>query len=287
MTTTIEDLESIVSDHELAMDIGWVIFCGSMVFITQLGFFSLEAGHVADIWVYSIILKNFEDAFAGILLFSLCGYSIYGGESIGGIFGFNTDYLLLLNVSELEYIRIFYISLYAIASTTIVSSCVLERIKNKPYLCIIAFMTMIQFPILSHWCWNNDGWLNKLGYIDFSGSSVVHLSGGILGLILIIYLGDRLHVDHLHGNTHNHNISITQSAIGIFLLWFGWYGFNCGSAMSITNDPLIIAKIALNTSLGSASGGAVTAFLVQNKEIEIIVNGVLIGLVSATGGPHL
>ena len=121
-------------------------------------------------------------------------------------------------------------------------------------------MTMIQFPLLSHWCWNsNHGWLAKLGYIDFSGASVVHASAGIVGLILLIYLGNRQYVSDYTTLTHNksyaasHN-TLTKSAIGIFLLWFGWYGFNCGSAMSITNNPLIIARMALNTSLCSAAG---------------------------------
>ena len=119
-------------------------------------------------------------------------------------------------------------------------------------------MTMIQFPLLSHWCWNEHGWLAKLGYVDFSGASVVHTSGGIVGLILIIYLGNRQYVADYgkishNGSGHNHH-TLTQSAVGIFLSWFGWYGFNCGSAMSITDDPFIIARIALNTSLCSASG---------------------------------
>eukprot|EP01084_Bolivina_argentea_P200591 343007_1 len=285
-----EKLQDQINDNILATDIGWVIFCGSMVFITQLGFFQLEAGHVNEIWIHSIILKNFEDAFAGILLFSLFGYAIVQSESELGIWGINFDYLFLYNVSQEEYVTIFYQSLYAIASTTIVSSCVLERIKNKPYLCVIFFMTMIQFPLLSHWVWSKNGWLNKLGYIDFSGGSVVHISGGIVGLILIIYLGNRQYVSDytkLSHNSHTSNNSLRQSAIGTFLLWFGWYGFNCGSVMSITNDPLIIGRIAINTSLCSASAGASTALLVRNKELSTIVNGVLIGLVSATTGSHL
>eukprot|EP01084_Bolivina_argentea_P200590 343003_1 len=287
---SLSELQDQINDNILATDIGWVIFCGSMVFITQLGFFQLEAGHVNEIWIHSIILKNFEDAFAGILLFSLFGYAIVQSESELGIWGINFDYLFLYNVSQEEYVTIFYQSLYAIASTTIVSSCVLERIKNKPYLCVIFFMTMIQFPLLSHWVWSKNGWLNKLGYIDFSGGSVVHISGGIVGLILIIYLGNRQYVSDytkLSHNSHTSNNSLRQSAIGTFLLWFGWYGFNCGSVMSITNDPLIIGRIAINTSLCSASAGASTALLVRNKELSTIVNGVLIGLVSATTGSHL
>eukprot|EP01083_Nonionella_stella_P013763 38703_1 len=261
---SLSELETMVNQNTTAMDIGWVIFCGSMVFITQLGFFQLEAGHVTDIWINSIILKNFEDAFAGILLFSLVGYGIAQADSVGGIWGFDSDYLFLHNVSPSEYVAIFYQSLYAIASTTIVSSCVLERIKNKPYLCVIVFMTMVQFPLLSHWCWNEKGWLSKLGYVDFSGASVVHISGGIVGLILIIYLGNRPSLK-LAANGSSNSHTVTQSAIGIFLLWFGWYGFNCGSAMSITKDPHMIARIAINTSLCSAAGGATTAILVKNK----------------------
>ncbi len=292
---SLSELQAQISDNVVAMDTGWVIFCGSMVFITQLGFFQLEAGHVNEIWIHSIILKNFEDAFAGILLFSLFGYAIVESESELGIWGFNFDYFFLWNVNIEEYVSIFYQSLYAIASTTIVSSCVLERIKNKPYLCVIFFMTMIQFPLLSHWVWNKNGWLNRLGYIDFSGGSVVHISGGIVGLILILYLGNRQYVSdytklssrHPGGNGSLGHHTLKQSAIGIFLLWFGWYGFNCGSAMSITDDPLIIGRIAINTSLCSASGGATTALLVKNKELSTIVNGVLIGLVSATTGSHL
>ena len=150
--TTLAELAEVVEDQALAMDIGWVIFCGSMVFITQLGFFQLECAFSNDIWISAIILKNFEDAFAGILLFSMLGYGIQ--QSSSPIIGYNSDYFLLHNVSEREYVHIFYQSLYAIASTTIVSSCVLERIKNKPYLLVIVFMSMVQFPLLSHWCWS-------------------------------------------------------------------------------------------------------------------------------------
>ena len=262
-----------------------------MVFITQLGFFQLEAGHVADIWIHSIILKNFEDAFAGILLFSMIGYGIVQ-TTTSSVWGYNTDYLFLHNVHESDYVHVFYQSLYAIASTTIVSSCVLERIKNKPYLFVIVFMTMIQFPLLSFWCWSDYGWLHNLGYIDFSGGSVVHISGGVVGLILIIYLGNRQTVNdfmYTKGNIsrrkHSNHL-LTSSATGIFLLWFGWFGFNCGSAMSITNDPFTIGRVALNTALCSASGGATVLLIVSKEQLETIVNGVLIGLVAATGGAH-
>ena len=288
---TIAELGDLVEDQTLALNIGWVIFCGSMVFITQLGFFQLEAGHVSDIWIHSIILKNFEDAFAGILLFSMIGYGIVQTTN-SSIFGYNVDYLFLHKVPESDYVHVFYQSLYAIASTTIVSSCVLERIKNKPYLCVIVFMTMIQFPMLSLWCWSEHGWLHKLGYIDFSGGSVVHTSGGIVGLILIIYLGNRQMANeemfsksNVSSRTKSNHL-LTSSATGIFLLWFGWFGFNCGSAMNISDDPLMIGRVALNTALCSASGGAITLLIVSKEYLETIVNGVLIGLVAATGGAH-
>ena len=278
-------------ERTLAMNTGWIIFCGSMVFITQLGFFQLEAGHVADIWIHSIILKNCEDAFAGILLFSMIGYGFVQTTS-SSIWGYNSDYLFLHNVPDDEYAIIFYQSLYAIASTTIVSSCVLERIKNKPYLFVVSFMTMIQFPLLSFWCWSDKGWLRALGYIDFSGGSVVHIPGGIVGLILIIYLGNRQTVSNecsadVHSRRIQSNQVLTSSAIGTFLLWFGWFGFICGSSMNITDNPVMIGRVALNVALCSAAGGATTLLIVSVNELETIVNGVLMGLVAATGGVHV
>lgn len=284
--TTLESLDSTLQDVSSAVNVGWVIFCAAMVFICQLGYFSLEASTVSQTWIHSIVLKNIEDALLGLLLFSTVGCAFAMGTSFNGIIGFSPKYLFLINADEDDYPFVFLYSFYAIACATIISSCALERVRSTPYLCIVASLTTFQFPLLYHWAWNSDGWLRKLGYIDQSGASIVHITGGVIGLILIFYLGDR-QIMPKAGDLKSTHLTMTQQATGTFLLWFGCYGFNCGTFLALSSNSDAVMKTALNTTLISASSGCLSAVLVNNLEVSTIMNGVTIGLVSSTQGVHL
>ena len=185
---TLESINEAIIDGNKSVDVGWIVFCGTMVFVIQLGYFQMESSCVTETWIHSLVLKNVEDTFIGILFFSMFGYTFAAGNSVNGIIGFSKEYLFLNDVELNDYSAVFFRSLYAIACATIVSGCVLERVRNTPYVLIVGFVTIFQFPILYHWIYTEDGWLYKLGFIDYGGAAMVHMTGGIFGLVLIMYV---------------------------------------------------------------------------------------------------
>ncbi len=167
-----------------------------------------------------------------------------------------------------DYNSFFFQWAFAATAATIVSGSVAERCRLDAYFVYTSGLTLWIYPIVVHWMWSNTGWLSPFnknisiingGVIDFAGSGVVHMVGGFSGLCGAILLSPRyLRFDSHKSETLKHQFiyghNVPYQVLGSFILWFGWYGFNCGSAMSITKDPLIIGRIAINTSLCSASG---------------------------------
>ena len=274
------------------LDYVWTIFAAILVFFMQAGFSLVESGFSRARNAVNIIMKNFMDASAGVLSFYLVGFGIMFGTSWAGVIG--TDGFMLTNIGDQPtswaYAFWFFQSVFAATAATIVSGAVTDRIKFSGYLAFSIVMTALIYPVFGAWAWgglfNGSGWLESLGFIDFAGSTVVHSIGGWAALAGAIVVGPRVGKYKDDGTPTSmpaHNIPF--AALGVFILWLGWFGFNAGST---TAGAPAIAKIAMNT-FAAAGAGAITAmattWLDRGKPDPIMtLNGVLAGLVAITAG---
>jgi len=269
-------------DANSALDILWVLLAGILVFFMQAGFAMVEAGFTRAKNVGNIIMKNFMDFSIGSLLFWIIGYSImYGGE--GAFFGafdfFYSDGTDLHNL--------FFQTVFAATAATIVSGAMAERTKFSTYLVFSVVITVVIYPISGHWVWGG-GWLSELGFHDFAGSTVVHSVGGWVALAGAWTIGPR--IGKYNGRTNaipGHNMVL--GALGVFILWLGWFGFNPGSQLAISGDnAYAVALIVITTNLAAASGAIVTMFVTWFRygkpDLSMTLNGALAGLVGITAG---
>lgn len=278
---------------EDSIDTLWVSNATYLVFLMQLGFALLEVGSVRQKNAQNILLKNFMDICISTLTWWLLGYGLAFGGSSGGFVGYknfagtdfeNTDH----------YRNWMFQWAFAGTTATIVSGSLAERTRMTAYIIFAIFITSIIYPLVVNWTWGG-GWLTELGYVDFAGSSIVHMVGGIAGLIGAKFVGprkNRFHTNHKN-NFQPHNIPFV--VFGAFILWFGWYGFNCGSTLAITGDnKFLVSKIGMVTTISAASGG-LTSFLVDARNsrkmkknvvhvVPALTNGILAGLVGITAG---
>lgn len=268
----------------------WVLIAGALVFFMQAGFALVEAGLTRSKNTTNILFKNLMDFAIGTLGFWLIGYGIMFGLGNGffGKFEFfsTTDHGSALGIPNMAFF--FFQLVFAATAATIVSGAMAERTKFVSYLVYSAVITLVIYPISGHWIWGG-GWLSsmEIPFHDFAGSTVVHSLGGWLALAGAIVLGPRL------GKYKNGKVnaipghSITLAALGVFILWLGWFGFNPGSTLSLSN-PELVANIFVTTN-GAAAAGAVatliTTWLRYGKPgLSMTLNGVLAGLVAITAG---
>jgi Amt family ammonium transporter len=274
------------------LDYVWTVFAAILVFFMQVGFSLVESGFSRARNAVNIIMKNIMDASAGVLSFFVVGFGIMFGPSWAGLVG--TDGFFLLGIegqtSSWTYAFWFFQSVFAATAATIVSGAVTDRIKFSGYLVFSVIMTALVYPVFGAWAWgglfNGGGWLEGLGFIDFAGSTVVHSVGGWAALAGALVVGPRVEKYKADGTPTEipaHNLPL--AALGVFILWLGWFGFNAGST---TAGSTAISIIALNT-FGAAAAGAVTAmattWITDGKSDPIMtLNGVLAGLVAITAG---
>ncbi|AEJ19791.1 ammonium transporter [Gracilinema caldarium] len=278
-----ESIESITA----AMDMIWLVLTGALVFFMQAGFALVETGLTRAKNATNIIMKNLMDFCLGSIAFWMIGWGfMYGADKLGGLIGFS-DFFKGPMGDPTFYRDWFFQVVFAATAATIVSGAMAERTQFKSYLIYTVFISALIYPVSGHWIWGG-GWLSELGFHDFAGSTVVHSVGGWAALMGAIVLGPRtgkyvkaegkVVVKALPG----HNIPL--AALGVFILWFGWYGFNPGSTLSgISTD---IARVAVTTTL-AASAGAVAAMIVswfwfKKPDASMTMNGVLAGLVAIT-----
>ena len=260
-----------------------LMLCAALVFFMQSGFALLESGSVRAKNSVNVIMKNYTDISVGIIVFWLVGYGLMFGGNSSGLIG--TSGFLPSDFSNAEYVSLVYQMMFAATAATIVSGAVAERMRYWPYVVLSVLITGFIYPVFGSWVWNSEGWLAKLGFIDLAGSTVVHAVGGWCALAAIIVLGPRTGRFGRDGSVRDipgHNLP--NIALGGFILWFGWFGFNAGSAGSLAE----VGGILLNTQLGAA-GGALGALLLmigmrQPVLMTHTVNGVLAGLVSSCAG---
>eukprot|EP00753_Platysulcus_tardus_P000506 PLAT10504.1.p1 GENE.PLAT10504.1~~PLAT10504.1.p1 ORF type:complete len:692 (-),score=292.08 PLAT10504.1:1297-3156(-) len=236
------------------------------------------------------------DASFSFLTFFALGYGFAYGSDVGGAGFVGGDRFFLLAGDD-EYVVWFFQACFAATAATIVSGAVAERTRFAAYICFSTVLTMFIYPIVAHWVWSPAGWLSAarpspllgVGVVDYAGSAVVHLVGGVAGFAGIAVIGSR------HGflDSHNkaqrlHGQSLLYSTLGTFILWFGWFAFNAGSTLRLTGGgSQLVGRILINTTLSAAAAGATATLWVGRRgrvDITVVLNATLAGLVSVTAG---
>lgn len=260
-----------------------------LVFIMHAGFSLLEAGFTRQKNAANIIGKNLMTVTVGMLAYFVLGWGVMYGASYLGLFG--TDSFLLTGssydpIATLE-VDFAFQAMFAATAATIVSGAVAERMKFGSYLIVAVVMTAIVYPVVGAWTWAG-GWLADLGFQDFAGSTIVHLTGGSAALVAARILGPRIgKFDPRSGQPRaipGHSMPL--AALGALLLFFGWFGFNGGSVLAI--DGPVIGAVIVTTALAGAAGGVAAAILTRLEggkwDVAMIINGILAGLVGVTAG---
>ncbi len=272
-------------DINAVLDLMWIVICGILVFFMQAGFTLVETGFTRSKNTGNIIMKNLMDLCIGTLGFWAIGYTIMYGDSIGSFIGNPT---LFFDDSENMH-NLFFQTVFAATAATIVSGAIAERTKFTTYLIFSLIMTVVIYPISGHWVWQGAGWLTNLGFIDFAGSTVVHSVGGWAALVAAFLVGPRIgkYTNGKSNAIQGHNLLI--GALGVFILWLGWFGFNAGSQLAISGDNAnAVAGIVITTNLAAAAAAVAAMFvswgLYGKPDISMTLNGALAGLVAITAG---
>ena len=258
-----------------------------MVFFMQAGFGMVEAGFSRAKNTCNILTKNFLDFCMASLAFFLIGYALMFGEGNGfcGIKGW-----ALMGAKSGADVPLYAFWLFQAAfcgaAATIVAGGMAERMKFTAYLAYSFIISALVYPIVGHWIWSTGGWLYRMGFADFAGSAVVHTVGGCAALVGTSMLKPRTGKYGLDGKA---NVipahSIPLASLGVFILWFGWFGFNSASTLAV-GDGSLIGRIAINTNLAAALGGIVAMVTVWKRfgkpDLSMAMNGALAGLVAVT-----
>ncbi|MBW6535903.1 MAG: ammonium transporter [Mariniphaga sp.] len=281
--------------EELSISINniWLLVATFLVMFMQPGFAMVEAGFTRSKNTANILTKNLVDFSVGSILFWFIGYTIMYGDSIGGFIGMPG---LFINDNGIgDYANktdLMFQTVFAATAATIVSGAVAERTKFNAYIIFTVVITVFIYPISGHWKWGG-GWLDQLGFLDFAGSTLVHSVGAWVGLAGAIVLGPRIgkYVKGKAKAIPGHNL--TFGALGVFILWFGWFGFNAGSQLGAAgnDNTLALGHIVLTTNL-AAAGGAMAALFTswakyKRPALSLALNGALAGLVAITAGADI
>ncbi|MDD5504667.1 MAG: ammonium transporter [Candidatus Omnitrophica bacterium] len=279
-------LTDMVYANSTGVDTLWVMISAFLVFFMQAGFGMVEAGFIRAKNTCNILTKNFLDFCMASIGFFAFGYAV--------MFGCGNDFIgysgwFLNGAQSASKIPLFAFWLFQAAfcgaAATIVAGGMAERMKFQAYLLYSFIISAFIYPIVGHWIWGG-GWLSKLNFVDFAGSTVVHTVGGFAALIGTIILGPRIgkyNKDRSANAIAGHSIPL--ASLGVFILWFGWFGFNPGSTLSV-GDGSLIGRIAANTNIAAATGGItaiITVWKIFGKpDLSMAMNGTLAGLVAVT-----
>jgi Amt family ammonium transporter len=262
----------------------WMLVAGFLVYFMQAGFAMVESGFCRAKNANNLMMKNLLDFTIGSLAYFAVGFAFMYGSDMNGIIGSDGFFLSGDFYDVTKYRDFMFQVVFAATAATIVSGAVAERLKFNSYLMYSLVISAFIYPVYGHWVWGG-GWLSQMGFHDFAGSGVVHALGGFVGLAGAMVLGPRFGKYDKNGKPRaipGHNIPF--AAIGVFILWFGWFGFNAGS--SLNGEDLRIAVIAVNTNMAAAAGAAAALLLIYAKtrvwDIGMALNGALAGLVAVT-----
>lgn len=292
-------------DLGISLDTVWMLLAAMLVFFMQPGFALCEAGFTRSKNTANILFKNFVDFMVGSVLFWFIGFGFMFGSDGAGFIG-------APNFGDLSFYKssaglptegfLIFETVFCATSATIVSGAMAERTKFSMYCVYSFFISLIIYPVEGHWTWGG-GWLCNADdasfmmqtfgatFHDFAGSAIVHSVGGVLALIGAIALGPRLGKYKKDGRSNaipGH--SLTLAALGVFILWFGWFGFNPGSQLAASGEEnrVAISHVFLTTNLAAVVGGLGTMFVTWIKygkpSFSLTLNGVLAGLVGITAG---
>lgn len=276
------------------MDSPWLLICASLVFLMQPGFMCLESGLTRSKNNINVAIKNLADFGISLVLFWAGGFGLMFGLSVGGWLG-QDAFFSDINTLPTELAAFFlFQAMFCSTATTIVSGAIAERLKFIAYIGISSWVSGFIYPIYGHWVWSGlsegktTGWLGAIGFVDFAGSTVVHSVGGWVALAVLLKLGPRIgrftHGKNQHSFSGN---NLPLSVLGTFLIWFGWFGFNGGSSLQITEaTPAILINTTLSGVAGLLTGSALSLARCRQVKVEAIVNGSLSGLVSITAVCH-
>ena len=287
----------------ISLDTVWMLLAAILVFWMQPGFALCEAGFTRSKNTANILFKNFVDFMLGSVLFFFVGFGFMFGSDGAGFIGAPNWGDLSFYKSDLPVEGfLMFETVFCATSATIVSGAMAERTKFSMYIVYSFFISLIIYPVEGHWTWGG-GWLcndaaesfmmTTFGHVfhDFAGSAIVHSVGGVLALIGAIALGPRRGKYDANGKSRaipGH--SLILAALGVFILWMGWFGFNPGSQLAATGEVnrIAISHVFLTTNLAAACGGIATMFVTWMKygkpSFSLTLNGVLAGLVGITAG---
>ena len=285
-------VEAARAELQTNLNIVWTCVAAFLVFFMQAGFATVEAGFTRAKNAVNILMKNLLDFSMGSIAFFLVGFGLMFGASKGLVGG---SLFALAGIdpagNDWAFTFLLFQTVFAATAATIVSGAMAERTKFRSYLVYSVFICALIYPIFGKWAWGSlllgdggQGWLERLGFCDFAGSTVVHSIGGWLALSGAIVLGPRLgkyNGERKAKAIPGHNIPL--AALGVFILWFGWFGFNAGST---TTGDGSIGRIAVTTNLGAVAGvlGALASswFVFGKADASMTLNGALAGLVAIT-----
>ena len=271
----------------------WIIVAAILVFFMQAGFTLVEVGFTRSKNSGNIIMKNIMDLAVGSIMFWAVGYGImYGSDLVlGGLFRSSPSDQGYFFFSADDWYNLFFQTVFCATAATIVSGAIAGRTKFSTYLIFSAVLTTLIYPIAGSWYWpfDENAWLDVAGFVDFAGSSVVHAVGGAAALVAAILVGPRIgkYEDGKVNVIPGHNMAF--GALGVFILWLGWFGFNGGSQLAWGGDDTVaVGSVIINTNLAAAMGAIIALFFTWVKygkaDISMTLNGALAGLVGITAG---
>ena len=268
----------------------WILISGILVFFMQAGFTLLESGMTRDKNAINIAMKNFMDISVATITFWAIGYGLMYGAKTGGFISLGSDVWFNPGAGAHD---VFFQLVFAATAATIVSGAVAGRTKYSTYIIFTVFMTAIIYPISGGWQWYGDGaWLADRGFIDFAGSSIVHAVGGVAALVAACMVGPRIGKFGKDGSVNPiPGSNLLLATLGVFILWLGWFGFNGGSELKVSevSSATAVSQVFLNTNM-AAAGGVVAALLLSlaltgKMDVTMAINGAIAGLVSITADP--
>ncbi|MCZ6675308.1 MAG: ammonium transporter [Verrucomicrobia bacterium] len=276
----------------------WLLIAAGMVFLMHLGFATLESGLTQSKNTVNILFKNVFIICMGMLAYALWGFnSMYPGDNwiwdgvigMGGPIPDSTDAIAHLTNDYADYTLwsdFIFQAMFAATAATIISGAVAERIKLGSFMVAVSIVVLIGYPITGSWEWGT-GWLDRMDFADFAGSSLVHAFGGFSALAAVIVLGPRKG-KYLEGGKIRPILghSMPLATIGVFLLFLGWFGFNGGSVLSA--DAALVSLVFVTTAMAACAGGLASIFIswivLKKPDLSMALNGILAGLVGITAG---
>ncbi len=277
-----------------SVDTIWILLGAALVFFMQPGFAMLETGLTRAKNAGNIVMKNFMDFALGTVFFWILGFGLMFGTDFHGIIGIPDPFVQNFHVADdagfPDMAFLIFQTVFCATSATIVSGAMAERTKFSVYCVYSVLISLLIYPISGHWIWGG-GWLQDLGFHDFAGSTCVHMVGGVCALVGAWILGPRIGKYNKDGSVNaipGHSLPL--ACLGMFILWFGWFGFNGCSTVSMTGDEMLIsASTIFVTTNMAAAAGACTAMIVTwihygKPDVSMTLNGGLAGLVAITAG---